>query len=103
MYDEYMNTLFDRRPPQIQPQPMPQMPVKVGEIFMYVVNRGDNVYAIARRFNSSVDFIKCMNRLDDNAMIHPGQRLLVPVLFTNQNNPNPPMKPQPRQSYELYF
>ena len=46
---------------------------------LYTVNRGDNVYAIARRFNTRVDYIKNMNSLDDKMMIYPGQQLLVPV------------------------
>lgn len=101
MYDEYMDNLFERRPqpmPQPMPQPGQQMP-KVGEIYLYTVNRGDNVYAIARRFNANMQHIKDMNQLDDAAMIYPGQTLLIPVLFSKQ----PPMKQQPRQSYELYF
>lgn len=42
----------------------------------YKVQRGDNLYAIARRFNKSVDHIKRVNGLADN-MIHPGQSLRV--------------------------
>lgn len=107
MYDEYMDNLFERRPQQGQPMPQPGQPLpqqgqpmpKVGEIYLYTVNRGDNVYAIARRFNADMQHIKDMNQLDDAAMIYPGQTLLIPVLFSKK----PPMKPQPRQSYELYF
>ena len=84
MYEDYMDNLFDRRP-------MPTVAPKVGDIFLYTVNRGDNVYAIARRFNTRVDYIKNMNSLDDKMMIYPGQQLLVPVLFEKM----PPMKPQP--------
>ena len=47
MYEDYMDNLFDRRP-------MPTVAPKVGDIFLYTVNRGDNVYAIARRFNTRV-------------------------------------------------
>jgi membrane-bound lytic murein transglycosylase D len=42
----------------------------------YQVQRGDNLYAIARRFKKSVDQIKRLNGLDNN-MIHPGQSLRV--------------------------
>jgi len=99
MYEDYMDNLFDRRP-------MPTVAPKVGDIFLYTVNRGDNVYAIARRFNTRVDYIKNMNSLDDK-MIYPGQQLLVPVLFEKmppmKPQPLPQPQPQPRQSYELYF
>ena len=98
MYEDYMDNLFDRRP-------MPIVAPKVGEIFLYTVRRGDNVYAISRRFNTRVDYIKNMNDLEDNLLIFPGQQLLIPVLFQNVPpvKPKPQPKPQPRQSYELYF
>ena len=81
MYEDYMDNLFDRRP-------MPVVAPKVGDIFLYTVNRGDNVYAM---------------------MIYPGQQLLIPVLFEKippvkpHPLPQPVPRPQPRQSYELYF
>lgn len=110
MYDEYMDNLFERRPQQGQPMPQPgQMPMpmpqpgqpmpKVGEIYLYTVSRGDNVYAIARRYNANMQHIKDINQLNEEALIYPGQTLLIPVLFSK----TPPMKPQQRQSYELYF
>lgn len=74
MYEDYMDNLFDRRP-------MPTVAPKVGDIFLYTVNRGDNVYAIARRFNTRVDYIKNMNSLDDKMMIYPGQQLLVATVY----------------------
>lgn len=102
MYEDYMDNLFDRRP-------MSVVAPKVGDIFLYTVNRGDNVYAIARRFNTRVDYIKNMNELDNRMMIYPGQQLLIPVLFEKippvkpHPLPQPVPRPQPRQSYELYF
>ena len=102
MYEDYMDNLFDRRP-------MPVVTPRVGQIFLYTVNRGDNVYAIARRFNTRVDFIKNMNELDNRMTIFPGQQLLIPVLFEKIPPakpvplPQPVPQPQPRQSYELYF
>lgn len=47
-----------------------------GGVLTYQVQRGDNLYAIARRFNTNVDKIKQLNGLADN-MIHPGQNLRV--------------------------
>lgn len=43
---------------------------------MYQVQRGDNLYEIARRHGMSVDSLKQLNGLRDN-MIHPGQSLQV--------------------------
>lgn len=98
MYEDYMDNLFDRRP-------MPVVAPKVGDIFLYTVSRGDNVYAISRRFNTRVDYIKNMNELDNRMTIYPGQQLLIPVLFEKipPTKPQPQPMPQPRQSYELYF
>lgn len=109
MYEDYMDNLFERRP-------MPTVAPRVGEIFLYTVNRGDNTFSIARRFNTRVDLIRGLNNLDRQMMIFPGQQLLIPVLFRNmppiKPRPNQPMQPlpsqptqpmQPRQSYELYF
>lgn len=98
MYEDYMDNLFDRRP-------MPVVAPKVGDIFLYTVSRGDNVYAISRRFNTRVDYIKNMNELDNRMTIYPGQQLLIPVLFEKipPTKPQPQPQPQPRQSYELYF
>lgn len=71
---------------------------RVGEIILYTVNRGDNVYRLAKTFNSDVAWIKAMNNLNDDALIDVNQQLLIPRLFQQQ-------KPQPyqRQSYDLYF
>ena len=98
MYEDYMDNLFDR-------QAAPIVAPKVGDIFLYTVSRGDNVYAIARRFNTRINYIKNMNDLEDNLLIFPSQQLLIPVLFQNVPpvKPKPQPKPQPRQSYELYF
>lgn len=71
---------------------------RVGEIILYTVNRGDNVYRLAKTFNSDVAWIKAMNNLNDEALIDVNQQLLIPRLFQQP-------KPQPyqRQSYDLYF
>lgn len=43
----------------------------------HVVQKGETLYAIARKYNTSVDVIKSLNDLDSD-MISEGQRLLVP-------------------------
>lgn len=73
---------------------------RVGEIILYTVNKGDNVYRIAKTLNSEVEWIKVMNHLNDDLLIQPNQQLLIPVVFQN-------IQPMPRnyqrQSYDLYF
>lgn len=73
---------------------------RVGEIVLYTVHKGDNVYRIAKTLNSEVAWIQVMNQLNDNLLIHPQQELLVPIVYQKV----PPM-PQPfqRETYDLYF
>jgi len=73
---------------------------KVGEIILYTVNKGDNVYRIAKTLNSEVEWIRAMNNLNDELLIHPNQQLLIPVVFQNVQ---PMPRDYQRQSYDLYF
>ena len=50
----------------------------------YTVSSGDSLYAIARRFNTTVDEIKRLNNLTSNNL-SIGQKLLIPG-YTNNNN-----------------
>ena len=63
---------------------------RVGEIVLYTVHKGDNVYRIAKTLNSEVAWIQVMNQLNDDLLIHPQQELLVPIVYQKV----PPM-PQP--------
>lgn len=56
-----------------------KIPVKSNDTyFEYIVERGDTLYSIARRYNTSVDTIKSLNQLmSDNLMI--GQVLKIPT------------------------
>ena len=69
---------------------------RVGEIVLYTVHKGDNVYRIAKTLNSEVAWIQ----VNDDLLIHPQQELLVPIVYQKI----PPM-PQPfqRETYDLYF
>ena len=50
-------------------------PRRVGDIYLYTVRPGDNVYRIARNFNTKIEWIACMNKLDQQMMIYPDQQL----------------------------
>jgi len=52
-------------------------PAKKYFIGWYKVERGDSLYSIARKFNTSVNKIKNANKLRSN-LIHPGKQLLIP-------------------------
>ena len=52
-------------------------PTATPETTIYVVQRGDTLFSIARRFNSTVDAVKAANGLVGNN-ITPGQQLVIP-------------------------
>ena len=47
--------------------------------FEYTVEEGDTLYDIAERYNSTVDAIMNLNKLDAYSFIHPGDVLLIPM------------------------
>lgn len=100
MYNNYMNTLFDSqgqtpRPVDMQPRMMQPNCPKVGDIYLYIVKQGDNMYQIARYFQTKPDYIVCLNQLEMGCILQAGQELLIPVIHeTKECN---------RQPYGLYF
>ncbi len=74
---------------------------KVGDIILYTVNKGDNVFRIAQMFDTTTELIKCMNNLKDDYFIQINQQLLIPVLY--HQHPHYNQHDQYRQSYDLYF
>lgn len=74
--------------------------LKIGDIILYTVNKGDNVYRIAQMFHTETEMIRCMNKLNEDYLIMPGQQLLIPVIYHHSATPNPGPY---RQSYDLYF
>ncbi len=75
---------------------------KVGEIVLYTVNKGDNVYRISQMFNTDPELIRCMNKLNDEFFINTNQQLLIPILYQHMQPPHHQSGPY-RQSYDLYF
>lgn len=73
---------------------------RVGEIVLYTVHKGDNVYRIAKTLNSEVAWIQVMNQLNDDLLIHPQQELLVPIVYQKVL---PMPQPFQRETYDLYF
>ncbi len=45
---------------------------------VYTVQKGDNLYDIARRYNSSVEVLLNANGLEKDDYLYPGQELLIP-------------------------
>ncbi len=51
-------------------------------MFMYTVKSGDNLYSIAKKYNTSVDEIKKLNYLTNNNL-YVGQVLRIPEMYSN--------------------
>lgn len=45
----------------------------------YIVQKGDNLYEIARRYDTNVDMITRLNGLENGEFIYPNQELLIPT------------------------
>lgn len=53
-----------------------KIPSNSGASQTYIVKAGDNLYSIAKRFNTTVDSIKSKNKLTSNAL-SIGQKLII--------------------------
>jgi LysM repeat protein len=71
-------------PTPIPPTPCPPQPGQS----VYVVQRGDTMYSIARRFGCSVYEISVANNIANPSLIYAGQRLIIPS--TCSCTPSPP-------------
>lgn len=58
----------------------------VGENYIYVVQRGDSLYSIAKKYNVSLEALKSANNLQNN-LISIGQKLVIPG-FTESTGSN---------------
>lgn len=45
----------------------------------YIVQKGDNLYEIAKRYDTTVDMITRINGLENSGFIYPNQELLIPT------------------------
>ena len=50
----------------------------------YTVNKGDNLYALARDFFTTMSELQRLNRLGDSTVIYPGNELIVPTTRYNE-------------------
>lgn len=44
----------------------------------YTIEKGDNLYAISRKYNINPKLLAAMNGIEDNEYIYPGQELMIP-------------------------
>ena len=53
-----------------------------GENISYIVQKGDNLYSIARKYDTTVNEIKRYNNLSSN-LLSIGQKLVIPMMEKN--------------------
>lgn len=55
------------------------VPIKKEKYFeYYTIEKGDNLYSIARRYNINPDLLAILNGLDSDDYIYPNQQILIP-------------------------
>jgi len=54
-------------------------------MFMYTVKKGDSLYSIAKKYNTTVDEIKKLNYLTTN-LLYIGQVLRIPEMYTKEED-----------------
>lgn len=52
--------------------------IEDGIFYKYTVQKGDNLYAIAQRFQTTASTLEMLNGLKPKEYIYPGQELLIP-------------------------
>ncbi len=55
-----------------------EIPEKKASITIYVVQQGDTLWKIAKRYYTTVDNLVLINEIDNPDVIKPGQKLIIP-------------------------
>ncbi|MGI6669840.1 MAG: LysM peptidoglycan-binding domain-containing protein [Acetivibrionales bacterium] len=74
---EQLQTANQLEDSEITPGQMLFIPIQVSRVITYTVQPGDSLYNIARQYNTTVESIMVLNRLQSSA-IDAGQRLVIP-------------------------
>ncbi len=70
------------------------------ELSTYIVEKGDTLYGIANKFQTTVDELKTLNNITTNTLL-PGQQIIVPnsTIIPDEEEP---MTPEEEQPYIIY-
>ncbi|MDR2429843.1 MAG: LysM peptidoglycan-binding domain-containing protein [Puniceicoccales bacterium] len=67
-------------PPEVSPPPVvPPPPVPAGDGKVYIVKKNESLWIIARRNGITTKELAAANGLNENAVIHPKQKLILPT------------------------
>ncbi|MBQ6553909.1 MAG: LysM peptidoglycan-binding domain-containing protein, partial [Firmicutes bacterium] len=50
---------------------------KLPSVTVYIVKKGDTLWKLAKRFNTTVSEIARVNEIEDPDLIYPGERLII--------------------------
>jgi nucleoid-associated protein YgaU/peptidoglycan/xylan/chitin deacetylase (PgdA/CDA1 family) len=84
--------------PEPQPTPTPEPPPPAEEYFEYIVQPGDTLWHLSRRFNTTIQKLVEINHIQDPSLIVVGQTLLIPK--TSEPTPTPSPTPTPTPTPE---
>jgi LysM repeat protein len=73
------NSAIVDNPPTIVSSPLPIAPAS-GMVIIHTVQRGENLFRIARLYGTSVEAITKANHIADPKMIQVGQKLIIPPI-----------------------
>ena len=75
----------------VEPGSTPEKPtpLRPTDVAVYKVQRGDNLWAIAKKHNISVDRLLSVNQISKNATLNIGQEIFLPVSGTSTAKPVP--------------
>ncbi len=64
--------------PIIQRQQIPKILIKINDVSIkYKVEKGDTLYGIAKKFNTTIDNLKKLNNLNDKSILKVGMILII--------------------------
>lgn len=58
------------------------IPAGNGNFSTYIVQKGDNLFEISKKYNTNTKQLQLLNGLDDDEYIYPGESLVVPSSST---------------------
>lgn len=69
--------IADNTPPKIENSLPSKAPQNIAQKRYHTVTSGDTLYSISHRYGLPVEKIRLLNKLTDESVIYPGQRLLL--------------------------
>ena len=75
--DRLPKKIADKTPPEIENSLPSKILPKIAQQRYHTVTSGETLFSISQRYGLPIEKIRLLNKLTDESVIHPGQRLLV--------------------------